>query len=888
MTNLTQPKIILIRQIIYIILGALVFYGILIHSLPIAPSLSERVSIPLSTAGIKTPHSKVLFILIDGFSYRFLNRTTPKSDRSINGRFPLFQKILEREPNNTFFAPCITGAPTWTPNGVKTIATGSSPGYPILSFLKEEPEFETWFDGVNSTQRNFMYGDEIWDSYTKPFKDRFTGIELKRPYSIVDTIDHFVFNRIFERMRKNDWDNIFAHVTDFDSYVHAFNLHGEKTKIPIEYTLEYMEKVMAQVDDNTTVIITSDHGEKETGHGGFSYEEMLSFLFVYNKNGLLGNNSYIPSRDFLKDPVTTYDIANIMSYFLGNSPPLNSIGSFPPQLQISNVLDNIEAQIKNLLVLKRLEATQQQRLLDGLDIEKDEANILLDKRIEDGFAQLESDGVTMQLSASLFEALNNSNAEARRLYMSLSQKFLIQPYFLYLASLVLHLASLFAVFTTTNILKMHILNIFSTAAFMGGSGLIGMVIAQEAYSGLVCGLYSGLFLANIYELGGGNISFTKSLYALSFLLKKDQLFLPATLGLIILSASSYWSFLYTRLFYQMHSYFFAFTMLLSKIGWSTLFKQLLVLLVSGGLDYIRLKTNIMNMPSWISVLTTPNSWITNLIPGVFLYFVILNSLNDKYKFKEREFALSLRFFKANYITTWIYFACMYHDIGGYQLIVFFPWINLIITFIGLVIMIFKERPSSTSTMLIQLILMFTPILAIFGRYNSFGVLLFLFYSIVIISDKTNAISKTERFYSMAVFTLVAFYLSGNSNDQLDICLNCGALFLDTYHALSGVILLLKMIYPLLLGMLFALVHEIDRTIPEMGFFCLYPMIFMITPMIGLTGLFFKDHQHFTEFLSLGHFSPSSLAWFGGSALASLISGGVAIMLERDQRNSEIN
>ena len=105
--------------------------------------IEGQISKPLEEIGVKPPTDKLIFMLIDGFSYRFTNSLRMPKPGSIFGRFRFFKEMEEKNPKNTIFRPTIVEGPTFTTNGIMTINTGSLPGQGMTTLLTEKTVRET-------------------------------------------------------------------------------------------------------------------------------------------------------------------------------------------------------------------------------------------------------------------------------------------------------------------------------------------------------------------------------------------------------------------------------------------------------------------------------------------------------------------------------------------------------------------------------------------------------------------------------------------------------------------------------------------------------------------------------------------------------------------------
>ena len=94
-----------------------------------------------------------------------------------------------------------------------------------------------------------------------------------------------------------------------------------------------MEKKLKEKNEDIVLIVTSDHGLIETGHGGGSDYEKLSLLFSYSSRGFASNsekfsNIFSLKKESKTEQLTAYDLTEMIAYYMGATPPYNSLGSF--------------------------------------------------------------------------------------------------------------------------------------------------------------------------------------------------------------------------------------------------------------------------------------------------------------------------------------------------------------------------------------------------------------------------------------------------------------------------------------------------------------------------------------------------------------------------------
>lgn len=361
-----------IKILLVIGLGLLVLLNHLVSMGVI--NLERRSSGPLDRT--LCPDGKVIFLLIDGLSYRYSNGTEYiKDDNSIFNKFNIFAKTKKEYPSRTIHRPSIVESPALTINSVKSFSTGSIPSTSITEMIQQDfKRYETVFDHLTeSSKRAFYIGDIIWYTVLEPIKDQFVQIDYINYYDHSKFKDEETVSKIVERMKdKESWDVIVSHIADLDSQCHKSYLGSPGTLKALKKQNELVGKLIEEVDDNTTLIITSDHGLMREGcHYGNRTNETLSFLFAYRKNGFLGNHK----EEFgVKGNLSLVDISRMFGFYSCSEAPFNNLGSMRPGLmdyegergELDRVVD-----VKFLDFLQKVELIKAKKFsLEGLNIKK--------------------------------------------------------------------------------------------------------------------------------------------------------------------------------------------------------------------------------------------------------------------------------------------------------------------------------------------------------------------------------------------------------------------------------------------------------------------------------------------------------------------------------------
>lgn len=126
-------------------------------------------------------------------------------------------------------------------------------------------------------------GDSTWtDLYPKRFMRQYSYPSFD--IFDLDTVDKNI-NQVFpEEVNQTDWSLLVAHYLGVDHCGHKFGpLHTEMARKLSEMNV-VIEKVIEQMDDETTLFVIGDHGMTITGdHGGDTADEINSMIFVHTK-----------------------------------------------------------------------------------------------------------------------------------------------------------------------------------------------------------------------------------------------------------------------------------------------------------------------------------------------------------------------------------------------------------------------------------------------------------------------------------------------------------------------------------------------------------------------------------------------------------------------------
>lgn len=146
-------------------------------------------------------------------------------------------------------------------------------------------------------------GDSTWtDLYPKRFLRQYSYPSFD--IFDLDTVDNAINEVLPDELKQNDWSLLIAHYLGVDHCGHKYGpMHTEMARKLNEMNT-MIEKVIDQIDDETTLFVIGDHGMTNTGdHGGDSQDEVSSMIFTYSKK----YNFLTESGNDTMDQVDTVD-----------------------------------------------------------------------------------------------------------------------------------------------------------------------------------------------------------------------------------------------------------------------------------------------------------------------------------------------------------------------------------------------------------------------------------------------------------------------------------------------------------------------------------------------------------------------------------------------------
>lgn len=126
-------------------------------------------------------------------------------------------------------------------------------------------------------------GDSTWtDLYPRRFLRQYSFPSFD--IFDLDTVDRSINQMLPKELKRNDWQLLVAHYLGVDHCGHRYGpMHPEMGRKLTEMNI-VIERIIDQMDDETTLFVIGDHGMTNTGdHGGDSNDEVNSLIFAHSK-----------------------------------------------------------------------------------------------------------------------------------------------------------------------------------------------------------------------------------------------------------------------------------------------------------------------------------------------------------------------------------------------------------------------------------------------------------------------------------------------------------------------------------------------------------------------------------------------------------------------------
>jgi len=160
----------------------------------------------------------------------------------------------------------------------------------------------------------------------------------------LDLNDDKAAHNIFDDLDSgSDFNLIVTHLIGLDHAGHTYGARHPELERKLLDVEAIVEKIIAKMDDETTLLVFGDHGMTQGGsHGGSSELEMRTVLFAYQKKAFPMGRKYRQMKEqftVLDSMVKQADVAPIGSVLLNVPTPFSNIGVTHPFFTRSNDME---------------------------------------------------------------------------------------------------------------------------------------------------------------------------------------------------------------------------------------------------------------------------------------------------------------------------------------------------------------------------------------------------------------------------------------------------------------------------------------------------------------------------------------------------------------------
>lgn len=311
--------------------------SISLHRVPNHARISDRAH-----------YKRLVYVVLDGLRFdgfipvakegRYFNNMSVMRDPAIHKRVFL----------------SVAGIPTETTSRIVGLVTGAPTSYldVLFAHARYHVGCDTLLDQLAPRGISF-YGDELW-TYTfralrtAPRDRTFCGFSKDNLAAKEDE----VFEKLLQDVAARRTPAVFAHFISLDSQGHTYNtLEHPEIQRTMRRLDGYLRRIHAAMDEETLLVVVSDHGVTDEGsHGVCSTQELAASCAFITKQPmpapdpeLAGLDNPFARRFYDVDacgtaadwvrPRAAYEVAHqddivvTVAYLLGVPPPLNAYGT---------------------------------------------------------------------------------------------------------------------------------------------------------------------------------------------------------------------------------------------------------------------------------------------------------------------------------------------------------------------------------------------------------------------------------------------------------------------------------------------------------------------------------------------------------------------------------
>lgn len=302
-------------------------------------------------------HSKAIVLIIDALRTDFV--VPWPRDSYFNNVLTVPGCLAAEDPSRSLIFDSHSDPPTTTMQRIKGITTGSLPTFidAGANFASTAILEDSWISQATAAGKRVAFmGDDTW---LRLFPDSFGSAHPYDSFNVEDlhTVDEGVIEHLFPHIRNGTWDIIIGHFLGVDHVGHRTGPSTSTMRDKLQQMDEVLERVVAELDDDTLLVVLGDHGMDDRGdHGGDGLKETSAALWMYSKTPFTDRAG--PMRPVLGSgpavrTVDQIDLVPTLSLMLGLPIPYNNLGSVIPECfadaDLSRALDANRVQVETYI-----------------------------------------------------------------------------------------------------------------------------------------------------------------------------------------------------------------------------------------------------------------------------------------------------------------------------------------------------------------------------------------------------------------------------------------------------------------------------------------------------------------------------------------------------------
>ncbi|KAL7662877.1 GPI ethanolamine phosphate transferase 3 [[Candida] zeylanoides] len=316
------------------LLGVVTFTHGFLLSRTVLPAVADAAAEPALAMAGGARHPRMVLLVVDALRFDFAV-PVPESALPCHNAFPVLHRMAQQHPANALLLKFLADPPTTTLQRLKGLTTGSLPTFVDAgsNFGGDAIDEDNWVLQLHAAGRRVAFmGDDTWAALFRQYLDP----EHFYPYPSLNvhdlhTVDNGVEEHLWPLMERGGWDVLIGHFLGVDHVGHKHGPTHSAMRPKLSQMNAVVERVIAEMDSDTLLVVIGDHGMDATGnHGGDSRDELESTLFMYSKRGgFERTEGHYGVEDAGRHhrAVNQIDLVPTLSLLLGLPIPHNNLGS---------------------------------------------------------------------------------------------------------------------------------------------------------------------------------------------------------------------------------------------------------------------------------------------------------------------------------------------------------------------------------------------------------------------------------------------------------------------------------------------------------------------------------------------------------------------------------